>query len=208
MFNIEIATLRPAIIELERAMDWASQRLDGGNLKIVPVIQTKGRMGNCAGWFQSDAWSTREGESVAEISMVAEALDRDPVTILATILHEVCPAHNSAHGITDCAANQRHNKAFASTAEQIGLTVAPPTDWRGFAYTSISEDFRIEIEKDFKPDYTAWNLFRRGGSKSSRRATPKTVPWECGCDYKVRVATGIDLYAICQTCDEYFERVD
>ena len=51
-------------------------------------------------------------------------LDREPVDIVATLLHETAHAWNSSKGIEDCASNQRHNKHFKEKAEALGLIVA------------------------------------------------------------------------------------
>ena len=95
-----------------------------------------------------------------EINFSAERLDRSPVDVVATVIHE--KVHKWCHslGVKDCADSGRHNKAFKRYAEYLGLEVAPSTDGYGFGYTKPTPQLVEWIENEFRPDARAFNLFR------------------------------------------------
>ena len=88
---MEIASLTPALDELERAIAWAAQPTGiPSEHRIVPTIQTRGRRRAC-GWFLQSSWSTREGELCHEINFCAEMLDSPVEDIVETAVHESRP---------------------------------------------------------------------------------------------------------------------
>lgn len=199
--NLE--SLRPAMAELERAVVWAGQRIDNVPFKLVPVIQTKGRKAKCTGWYSADQWSTREGEDVHEITFCAEELNTDPVDIVAIAVHEVIHFWTNYLELKDMSTGGRHNKVFKEYAEIMGLECAKPYDSYGYGYTTPTEELRKRIEKGFKPDVAAFNLFRL--VKPSTAKPVKTNAWICDCDnLTVRIPAKQTLDATCHKCNEKF----
>jgi hypothetical protein len=49
--GLRIDSLTPALAELERAMCWASEDLEGMDIDVTPTIQTRGRKKRCLGHF-------------------------------------------------------------------------------------------------------------------------------------------------------------
>ena len=199
---MEIASLTPAMDELERALAWAARPINiPADHRIVPTIQTSGRRRACA-WFLKNSWSTREGELCHEVNFSAEALNRPVEFIVATAVHEL--AHLWAHslGLKDCSTAGRHNKVFKQHAEALGLVVASPMDHWGYAYTHASPDLLARMAHELQPDVGKFALFRLG--QGSRKAPTKMKKWGCGCTI-VRCAT--DLDATCDRCGGMFEVV-
>lgn len=198
-----LMSLRPALEELERALKWAADLIDDIPYKLVPVIQTHGKKARCAGWFSTDQWSTREGELVHEITFAAEMLDRDPVEIVATAVHEVVHFWCEHLKLKDTSTGGRHNKIFKEYAEIMGLECAKPYDAYGFGYTQPTDELRKRIEDEFQPDLTALNLFRLVKPKTTK--TVKTLPWRCDCEkLTLRVPAKQELEATCNKCGKDF----
>lgn len=207
--DLKIESLAPAITEAERFLRWVmlEQGMDIPENAVTLTIQTRGKQARLCGWFSPDQWSTREGDSVHEITISAERLEGKVVEeILETLTHEAVHYWQAdlpnENGVSK---SGRHNKHFKERAEQVGLTVADPFDSRGFAYTEMGEALRQKIEDDFKPDYTAFNLFRLVKPRTSK--VTKTTPYICRCDkgVTVRVANGKTFDATCNECGEGFE---
>ncbi len=185
-----VASLIPGLEELERALRFADNLIKEATdrmglvetadaRRVVPVIQTKGKRTRCLAWFHPEHWSTLEGETCQEMNFCAEHLDRDPVDIVATVIHE--KVHKWCHslGVKDCADNGRHNKAFKRYAEYLGLEVAPNTDGYGFGYTKPTPQLKERIEKEFKPHALAFNLFRLTRHKAKQQSK-NLRKWTCG----------------------------
>ena len=198
-----IQSLQPALAELERAVMWVGNQIDDIPFKLVPVIQTRGRKSKCAGWYEINQWSTREGEDVHEITFCAEELNADPVDIVAIAVHEVVHFWCNFLQLKDVSTGGRHNKLFKEYAEILGLEVSKPYDAYGYGYTRPSDDLRERIEKEFKPDVAAFSLFRI--VKPSTTKPVKTNAWICECDsLTLRIPAKQTLDATCHKCNTKF----
>ena len=199
----DLESLRPALAELERAAVWIANRtLDNITHKVLITIQSRGKKANCLGWFDKARWSTREGEPIHELNITAEYLQRDPVDIIETMAHELCHLQNSFADIKDVAKGGRHNKKFKEQAEIMGLAVEEPYDGRGYAYTSLTDEFREEILEDFKPDVVMFNLFRE--IKLVPKAENKTKAYICECEKGPTIRTAKEFRATCDDCQASF----
>ena len=199
-------TIVPALDELARAVAWCSSTIDEIPFKVVVVIQTQGKKARCAGWFSHDQWSTREGEMVAEITVTAELLNRDPVEIIATIMHEIVHVWQHFLGLKGVSTGGRHNRVFAEYAEIVGLEVLrPAVDSYGLGYTTPSEELRERIENEFQPYVAAFNLFRLIKLKPKKTVT--TNAWVCGCEgITARIPMKKVMNSTCHECGEKWEK--
>ena len=201
---MQIASLTPALDELERALAWAAQDTDiPAQHRIVPTIQTGGRKRGLCGWFLNSSWSTREGELCHEINFTAEQLNRPVENIVETAVHEIVHLWTHSLGLKDCSAAGRHNKVFKQHAERLGLVCEPPADSRGYAYTQPSPELLARITNELQPDVAKFALFRLATFKG--KAPTKMKKWECECTV-VRCATILD--ATCDDCAEKFRYVE
>lgn len=142
---------------LDLAFDHFNEVLCNGSLK-KPIINILSRgTKKCLGWHWKDKWKLNE-ESVTEITIVAERLDRSLEEILETLLHEMVHLYNSQAGLKDCNAQQRHNKHFKKTAQEIFFLQVDKHPTRAWALTSLTDRSRGLIEtwlqekQIFKPD--------------------------------------------------------
>jgi len=198
---MKIESLQPAMAELERALQWASKPTGINGNHVVPTLQTRGRKVTCTGWFDVNRWSTREGQLCHEINFSAETLNRDPIDIIATAVHETVHLWCHSLKLKDVSSGGRHNKIFKEYAELLGLLVEKPHDSRGYAYTSPGEELAKRIESEFQPDIAAFNLFRLVDVPKEKAPT-KMKKWMCGCT-TIRCATKV--VAGCDECGEKFE---
>jgi hypothetical protein len=202
---VEMASLTRCIKELERAVTWG-YALTGDRSQEAPrvtvVIQTKGQRRMCA-WFSPKRWETREGQPVHEITMCAEELHKDPVETIGTMLHETNHLWNNDMGIVDCSLAGRHNKKFKESGEGMFGLVVEMQGSRGWAQTSLTPEMRERIEKEFQPDFLAFDLARKTVQRIKKPST--TVKWSCGCQIVWR-ARKLDLKSSCDICGAHFER--
>ena len=153
--------------ELYRAFDFFNKKFADGELpKVVITIQESGRK-NAYGWFGNGFWKDNiASESVPEINISAEYLNRSPEGILETLLHEMAHLKNAVNGVRDCTSGQYHNKYFKSSAEEFGLIVKR-TPNKGYAYTELGEEADQAI-KEFKPKKEIFQGLRRKRVRSLR----------------------------------------
>lgn len=173
-------------------------------VRVVLTIQTHGRKKRCAGWFSKSRWSDREGTLYHEITITAEKLDRDPIEIIATIVHEVVHLWCNALGVQDTSTSGRHNNKFKSHASQVGLDCEPPTDSYGYGYTTATKWLENKIRDEFVPDHLAFSLFRLlPVAKETTAPKPRIFTCECEDAPKVRVAmTKTDPEWNCSVCNQ------
>lgn len=77
------------------------------------------------GHFAADRWQHGEHERLPELFVGGEGLQRRPVEILGTLLHEAAHAVAHVRGIKDTSRQGRfHNTRFKALAEELGITVA------------------------------------------------------------------------------------
>ncbi len=143
---------------------------------------------------------------VAEITVTAELLNRDPVEIIATIMHEIVHVWQHYLGLKGVSTGGRHNRVFAEYAEIVGLEVQrPAVDSYGLGYTTPGEELRERIEDEFQPDVAAFNLFRL--IKLKEKKTVTTNAWVCGCEgITARIPAKKVMNSTCHECGEKWEK--
>jgi len=204
--EIPIESIAPAIREAERFLQWVmlNRGMDIPDQKVTITIQTRGKRTNLCGWFSNKQWSTREGDTVHELTIAAEHLQGEVHEVLETLTHEAVHYWCEFMGIKDCSDSGRHNKRFQEKALLVGLTCESNGDTKGFAYTGLTDELRDDIEKNFQPDHTAFNLFRV--VKLKAKTPTKMKKWSCECEppINLRVAKQIDV--TCNLCATKFEK--
>ena len=181
-----IQSLRPAMAEVERLIEWEAAKRGGfpNGGRVVPVIATAGKKAGCYGWFMApnasfSPWSTREGENVAELLINPEYMARDVLDICATVIHECVHLYCYATGVKDCSKSGRHNEdGFKANAELFGLHVELLSKSRGWSKTTLTDELRADLEDNFKPDLVAFNLFKNI-KPTNKAAANKTVKFTC-----------------------------
>jgi hypothetical protein len=157
------------------------------------------------GHFDPHRWQV-QGADRHEVLVGGEGLQRGPVDVLGTLLHEAAHGLAQARGIQDTSRQGRyHNRRYATLAGELGLEVASvkPIGWSATtvptqtasAYTSQLEDLAAALV-----------LWRRQEHRIGARAR-NLLAASCGCGRSIRVAKATLAQAsiLCGACAQPFE---
>lgn len=190
---------------LYNAFDKLNERYFNGEL-IQPIITIQKTKGSVMGHFSvGKVWKDKHNVEEEDLAMHEINLDpryflRDTVDIIGTLLHEMVHYYNNVCGIKDCS-GQNHNKKFKAAAERVDLIVEKG-DSVGWGYTNVSDDLRMFIENEIKPDDTVFDYFRwelpedKSKKKRKKNIFKFTCP-ECGMEVKSKKGNIIK----CGNCD-------
>lgn len=202
-------SIQKATNELYRCFQLLNDRLFQGKLPLPTItIQTKGRR-NALGWCSNvEIWrDKKETDKRYEINIAAEYLDRDPLEIVETLLHEMVHLYCAANGIKDCSrGGNYHNAKFRDAAEEHGMTYDTDeiTAKYGWAFAKLRKS-TVELIKSWNIDETAFLLARRPHPTSHRKSN--SFKLECpSCGIKLR-ATRPGITVICKNCETEFIEV-
>ncbi len=156
---------------------------------IITFSPKKGSLGHMTG---SEVWTSDIADNKYELNISAYYMNRPPVEIAGTILHEQCHLYCQLKGIKECSNSGRyHNKKFMNVAESHGLFCCR-TESFGWSDTSFKEEsvrfFNSLKIKEFAYRYTGMS----GKNNLRRLSCPKcsdTVVW-----------VSSDQYVLCGKC--------
>jgi hypothetical protein len=165
------------------------------------TIQTKGKM-QAYGWCSREEFWRSEDDTIKkyEINLSAEYMDRDPVDILQTLLHEMIHLYNAVNEIQDCSrGSQFHNKRFKAAAERFGFRFDGPADKKlGWAFPKLEQD-TIDLIRSWNVPESAFKIARRVPETNKK----KTNSYKLGCPscgIKLR-ASKPGIVVMCKTCE-------
>ncbi|MGL4297893.1 MAG: hypothetical protein ACRCW4_02330 [Candidatus Neomicrothrix subdominans] len=180
------------------------------------------------GHFAARRWVTdgQSSETVAELFVGGEGLQRGAESVLATLLHEA--AHGIAHvrGVQDTSRQGRyHNGRYRELGEEVGLTITKTGDigWSGTALAAgTAEEYSVEVDELAD----ALVAYRRaegqlsadpgtgpGGGGDGEAASPSGkrpkngLVLSCACPRRIRASAAVVLLGpiVCGVCDADFE---
>jgi hypothetical protein len=167
------------------------------------------------GHFAAGRWqltSPDQPSDRAEVLVSGEGLQRGPVDVLGTLLHEAAHGLAYARKVSDTSRQGRyHNRRYATLARELGLDVAhvQPIGWSA---TSVPDPITARYTQVLAELAAALVLWRRAeqaapaGPGRSRNALACT----CACGHRIRVARSVLELApiLCGACAEPFEPDD
>jgi hypothetical protein len=167
------------------------------------------------GHFAAGRWQLTSPDAPtdrAEVLVSGEGLQRGPVDVLGTLLHEAAYGLAYARKISDTSRQGRyHNRRYATLAGELGLAVAhvQPIGWSA---TSVPDHIAARYAKTLTELTEALVLWRRAeqtspaGPGRSRNALACT----CACGRRIRVARSVLELApiLCGGCAQPFEPED
>ena len=196
--HLTLYSLRPAISELERLVEATLAPFDNlATAKVVVTIQPAGnrKAAKANGWtakgYRTKAnptlqpyWSTKEGEPVVELNLIAEKMRRPILDIMETVVHECAHICAVADGVqTTSSGGYYHNKKFIPYAKAVGLDIdgldgegKPLVKSIGYGLTKLSDALREKLVNDFQPNEAAFNVFR---NLIERPKSPRPPKFEC-----------------------------
>jgi hypothetical protein len=165
------------------------------------------------GHFAAGRWQlTDQPTDRAEVLVSGEGLQRGPVDVLGTLLHEAAHGLAYARKISDTSRQGRyHNRRYATLAGELGLDIAH-LDPIGWSATSVPDPTAARYAETLTELTEALVLWRRAeqanptGPGRSRNA----LACSCGCGRRIRVARSVLELApiLCAGCAQPFEPDD
>jgi hypothetical protein len=159
------------------------------------------------GHFAPHRWEVA-GADRHEVLVGGEGLQRGPVEVLGTLLHEAAHGLAQARRIQDTSRGGRyHNRRYATLARELGLEVASvkPIGWSG---TTVPEPTAAAYAAQLEELQAALVLWRRqehriGTGPRSRNLLACTCP--CGRRIRTAKATLAEAPILCGACQQPFE---
>jgi hypothetical protein len=159
------------------------------------------------GHFAPHRWQVH-GADRHEVLVGGEGLQRGPVEVLGTLLHEAAHGLAQARGIQDTSRQGRyHNRRYATLAGELGLQVASiqPIGWSA---TTVPDTTAAAYAGPLEDLATALVLWRRHEHHSG--AGPRSrnlLAASCGCGRRIRAAktTLAEAPILCGVCQQPFE---
>jgi hypothetical protein len=159
------------------------------------------------GHFAPHRWQVN-GADRHEVLVGGEGLQRGPLEVLGTLLHEAAHGLAQARSIQDTSRGGRyHNRRYAQLAGELGLEVASvkPIGWSA---TTVPEQTAAGYAGQLEELQAALVLWRRqetriGGGTRSRNLLAAA----CACGRRIRVAkaTLAEAPIVCGACEQSFE---
>jgi hypothetical protein len=159
------------------------------------------------GHFAPHRWQVN-GADRHEVLVGGEGLQRDPVDVLGTLLHEAAHGLAQARGVQDTSRQGRyHNRRYATLAGELGLEVASvqPIGWSA---TTVPEFTAAAYSDQLNELAAALVLWRRQEQRSGPGPRSRNLlAATCGCGRRIRVAksTLAEAPILCGACERRFE---
>jgi hypothetical protein len=162
------------------------------------------------GHFAPHRWQVN-GADRHEVLVGGEGLQRGPLEVLGTLLHEAAHGLAQARGIQDTSRQGRyHNRRYATLAHELGLEVASvqPIGWSATTVPVPTADAYAGQLEDLAAALVLWRRhdYPIGAGARSRNLLAAT----CGCGRRIRVAkaTLAEAPILCSLCIQPFEPDD
>jgi hypothetical protein len=159
------------------------------------------------GHFAPHRWQVN-GSDRHEVLVGGEGLQRGPLEVLGTLLHEAAHGLAQARQVQDTSRQGRyHNRRYATLARELGLEVTSvkPIGWSA---TTVPEPTAGAYAGQLEELQAALVLWRRqehhiGPGPRARNLLAAA----CGCGRRIRVAeaTLAEAPIVCGSCEEPFE---
>jgi hypothetical protein len=162
------------------------------------------------GHFAPHRWQV-SGADRHEVLVGGEGLQRGPVDVLGTLLHEAAHGLAQTRSIQDTSRQGRyHNRRYAALARELGLeaTAQPPIGWSATSVPEPTANCYAAHLAELAAALVLWRRLERraGGAIKARNLLACT----CGCGRKVRAAkaTLAEAPILCGRCAQPFQPDD
>ncbi|BEK92720.1 hypothetical protein [Nocardia seriolae] len=141
------------------------------------------------GHFAPNRWIRGEYE-LHELFVGGEGLQRGPLDVLGTLLHEAAHGVAVVRNIKDTSRQGRwHNERYRALGEELGLTLAqhPKIGW---SVTTVPDGTRAQYRDELEELTFALVAYRRRepDPHSGRKSSNNGVAAACDCGRKIRVS--------------------
>jgi hypothetical protein len=198
------------VAALEHAWQTIRRRhLDVPEAVLVVASGSEGKRLNL-GHFAPHRWQVN-GSDRHEVLVGGEGLQRGPLEVLGTLLHEAAHGLAQARQLQDTSRQGRyHNRRYATLARELGLEVASvkPIGWSA---TTVSEPTAAGYRSQLEQLAAALVLWRRQEHRIGSGARSRNLlAAVCGCGRRIRVAkaTLAEALIVCGACAGPFQPAD
>jgi hypothetical protein len=195
---------------LEHAWQTIRQRHpDVPEAVLVVASGSEGKRLNL-GHFAPHRWHVN-GTDRHEVLVGGEGLQRGPLEVLGTLLHEAAHGLAQARSIQDTSRQGRyHNRRYATLAGELGLEVASvkPIGWSA---TTVPEPTAAAFAGQLEELAAALVLWRRQEHRiGSGTRSRNLLACACPCGRRIRAAKAslAEAPILCGACQEPFEPAD
>jgi hypothetical protein len=191
---------------LVAAIDGAWSAIRARHPDVPEVVITLGagsggRRGLTYGHFHDGIWQHGDAR-LPELFIGGEGLQRGPVPVLGTLLHESAHGIAARRGIRDTSRQSRyHNERFRALAAEVGIDVEkdPAIGW---STTTVPDATAALYRPHVDALGTALTAFRRpvtAGAGAGRAGSDNGIAARCPCGRRIRVSQSV-LAAAPITC--------
>jgi hypothetical protein len=176
---------------------------------LVVASGTDGKRLNL-GHFAAHRWQVN-GADRHEVLVGGEGLQRGPVDVLGTLLHEAAHGLACARNIQDTSRQGRyHNRRYATLARELGLEVTSvqPIGWSA---TTVPEPTAAAYAAQLAELAAALVLWRRQEQRAATGGKARNLlAAACGCGRRIRAARATLAAApiLCALCEQPFQPDD
>jgi hypothetical protein len=198
------------VAALEHA--WQTIRTCHPDVPEAVLVVASGTEGKRLNWghFAPHRWQVA-GADRHEVLVGGEGLQRGPVEVLGTLLHEAAHGLAQARSIQDTSRGGRyHNHRYATLARELGLevTAVKPIGWSA---TTVPQQTASVYTGQLEELQAALVLWRRQEHRIGTGTRSRNLlPAACGCGRRIRVAkaTLTEAPILCGACQRPFEPAD
>ena len=211
---VDQAATSRLVAALEHA--WTAIRSHHPDVRQVVIVVASGsdprsRRLNL-GHFAAGRWqltSPDQPTDQPEVLVSGEGLQRGPIDVLGTLLHEAAHGLASVRTISDTSRQGRyHNRRYATLARELGLQVAhlDPIGWSATSVPDPTAACYVEVLAELGAALVLWRRAEQAsptGPGRSRNALACT----CACGRRIRVARSVLELApiLCAACAQPFK---
>jgi hypothetical protein len=165
------------------------------------------------GHFAAGRWQlTDQSTDRPEVLVSGEGLQRGPVDVLGTLLHEAAHGLANAREISDTSRQGRyHNRRYATLADELGLDVAhlQPIGWSATSVPESTAARYVEVLAELAAALVLWRRAEQANPAGSGRSR-NALACSCGCGRRIRVARSVLELApiVCAGCAQPFQPED
>ncbi|WP_339033301.1 SprT-like domain-containing protein [Spiroplasma endosymbiont of Cantharis rufa] len=194
------------ILELHSIHNQLNKFLFSNTLSQVKInIETSKRKSRLTlGHFDTAKdWS----DELNQITIWTLALNGNYLNIIGVLVHEMVHQYNFERNIKDVENNQRHNKHFKKTCEEVAMLTVVKNSRRGFSSTSPTLDLinYIENQLDFNKDLFK-SLMHKDAINYQPKGYNKSNKYLCkGCDTIINNSREVALNIKCMDCNIMFQ---
>jgi hypothetical protein len=191
---------------------WQTIRTHHPDLPEAVLVVASGAEGKRVnlGHFAPHRWQVH-GADRHEVLVGGEGLQRGPLDVLGTLLHEAAHGLAQARGVQDTSRQGRyHNRRYATLARELGLEVASvkPIGWSATTVPTQTANLYAGPLEDLAAALVLWRRqeHRRGAGPRSHNLLAAS----CGCGRRIRVAktTLAEAPILCGVCTQPFAPAD